>query len=289
MAEERGATVRWLDFDPDDCTLRLDQLDALIGARTRVVAVGLASNAVGTVNDVRLVAAAARAQGALTFVDAVHAAPHLPIDVVALDTDLLACSPYKFFGPHLGLLWGRREVLERLPAFRVRPAGEALPGKWETGTQNHEALAGLMGTFGYLEALGRAQGGARNEADRRTALRAAMEAIGRYERGLIGPLLEGLGSVPGCRVYGLTDASRFDERVPTVSFTVEGMHPREVARGLGERAINVWDGDYYAVEVTRRLGLEQSGGMVRIGLVHYNSLEEIARLVQALRDVVRAA
>jgi cysteine desulfurase family protein (TIGR01976 family) len=289
MAEERGATVRWLDFDPDDCTLRLDDLAEVINARTRVVAVGLASNAVGTVNDVSRIADAARAHGALLFVDAVHAAPHLPIDVGALGADLLACSPYKFFGPHLGLMWGRREVLERLPAFRVRPAGEELPGKWETGTQNHEALAGLLGTFGYLEALGRAHGGAGPEADRRAALRAAMQAIRGYERGLIGPLLEGLAGVPGCRVYGLTDASRFDERVPTVAFTIEGMHPRDVARRLGERGINVWDGDYYAVEAVRRLGLERSGGMVRAGLVHYNTAEEIERLVVALREITAAA
>ncbi|HEX6129928.1 MAG TPA: cysteine desulfurase-like protein [Candidatus Limnocylindria bacterium] len=285
MAEDRDATVRWLDFDPADCTLRLDLLDSVIGERTRIVAVGLASNAVGTINDVRRIADAARAHGALLFVDAVHAAPHMPIDVAALGADLLACSPYKFFGPHLGVLWGRRELLERLRAYRVRPAGEALPGKWETGTQNHEALAGLMGTFEYLAALGRAFGGARPSDPRRAALRAAMEAIRSHERGLIGPLLEGLEAVPGCRVFGLTDPGRVDERVPTVSFTLDGVHPREVARRLGERAINVWDGDYYAVEVVRRLGLEESGGMVRAGLVHYNTVDEIQRLATAVGEI----
>jgi selenocysteine lyase/cysteine desulfurase len=253
------------------------------------VAVGLASNAVGTINDVRRIAEVARSNGALLFVDAVHAAPHLPVDVGELGADLLACSPYKFFGPHLGLLWGRREVLERLPAFRVRPAGEELPGKWETGTQNHEALAGLMGTFAYLESLGRSYGGAGAGSDRREALRAAMLAIRRYERGLIGPLLDGLARVSGCRVYGLTDASRFDERVPTVAFTMEGVHPRDVARRLGELGINVWDGDYYAVEVVRRLGTERSGGMVRAGLVHYNTAEEVERLVVALREIAGQA
>jgi selenocysteine lyase/cysteine desulfurase len=183
------------------------------------------------------------------------------------------------------MLWGRRALLERLIAFRVRPAGEALPGKWETGTQSHESLAGLMGTYEYLADLGRAYGGASPADDRRTALRAAMDAIRAYERGLIGPLLEGLGSVAGCRVYGLTDAAHQDRRVPTVSFTVDGVHPRAVAEALGRRAINVWDGDYYAVELVERLGLAAEGGMVRAGLVHYNTLAEIERLVAALAEV----
>ena len=173
--------------------------------------------------------------------------------------------------------------------YRVRPAGEELPGKWETGTQNHEALAGLMGTFQYLAALGRAYVGAQSSDPRRVAFRAAMEAIRGYERGLIGPLLEGLEAIPGCRVHGLTDAARLDERVPTVAFTLEGVHPREVARRLGERAINVWDGDYYAVEVVRRLGLEGSGGMVRAGLVHYNTADEIHRLATAVDEIARGS
>jgi cysteine desulfurase family protein (TIGR01976 family) len=289
MSAERDATVRWIDIDPETCTLDLDALDSILGERTRVVALGLASNAVGTVNDVRRVADAAHAQGATVFVDAVHAAPHHPLDVAALDADLLVCSPYKFFGPHLGMLWGRRALLERLPAFRVRPAGEALPGKWETGTQSHESLAGLMGTYQYLAALGRAQGGASPADDEGTALRAAMDAIRAYERGLIGPLLEGLGSVRGCRVYGLTDAADHDRRVPTVSFTLEGVHPRAVAEALGRRGINVWDGDYYAVELVERLGLAAGGGMVRAGLVHYNTLAEVERLVTALAEIAEGA
>jgi cysteine desulfurase family protein (TIGR01976 family) len=287
MAEDRGATVRWIDVDPGTCTLDLDALDALVGARTRLVAVGLASNAVGTLNDVRRIADAARAHGALVFVDAVHAAPHLPIDVAALGADFLACSPYKFFGPHLGMLWGRRDLLERLVAYRVRPAGEALPGKWETGTQSHEALAGLMGTFDYLVRLGRAYGGASANDDRRMSLRAAMTAIRAYERELIGPLVDGLRSVSGCRVFGLTDAADRDRRVPTVAFTLEGQAPRVVAAALGRRGISVWDGDYYAVELVQRLGLAETGGMVRAGLVHYNTLEEVERLVVAVDEVAR--
>ena len=284
-AEDRGAVMRWIDIDEADCTLRYDQLEAAVGPRTRVVAVGLASNAVGTVNDVGRIAQIAHAAGALVFVDAVHGAPHLPIDVRSMQVDFLACSPYKFFAPHLGLLYGRREHLERLVAYRVRPAGDELPGKWETGTQNHEALAGLLGTFAYLEALGRAYGGATADADRRTSLRAAMGAIRERERGLIGPLLEGLSSVPGLDIRGITDPARLDERVPTVAFTLDGHTPRQVAEHLAQRAIATWDGDYYAYELIRRLGLAEAGGMVRVGLVHYNTGEEIDRLVDALREL----
>jgi cysteine desulfurase family protein (TIGR01976 family) len=285
VAEDRGAVVRWIDIDEADCTLRYDELEAAVGPRTRIVAVGLASNAVGTVNDVGRIAQIAHAAGALVFVDAVHGAPHLPIDVRSMQVDFLACSPYKFFAPHLGLLYGRREHLERLRAYRVRPAGDDLPGKWETGTQNHEALAGLLGTFAYLAALGRAYGGAAADADRRAALRAAMGAIREHERGLIGPLLEGLATVPGLQVRGITEPARLDERVPTVAFTLDGHPPRRVAEHLGERAIATWDGDYYAYELIRRLGLAGAGGMVRVGLVHYNTAEEIDRLVDALREL----
>jgi cysteine desulfurase family protein (TIGR01976 family) len=285
LAEDRGLEVRWVDIDVDDCTLQLDELERVMSDRTRVVAIGLASNAVGTINDVGLVIEMAHAHGAIAYVDAVHAAPHLPIDVSNLQADLLVCSPYKFFAPHLGMLYGRRELLERLRAYRVRPAGEALPGKYETGTQSHEALAGLLGTFGYLETLGRTHGGATAEDDRRTALHAAMSAIREYERGLIGPLLEGLHTVPGLTIHGIDDPRRVDERVPTVALSMEGHHPRRVAEHLAAYGINTWDGDYYAVEVVRRLGLEAAGGMLRVGLVHYNTLTEIDRLLDALQQV----
>lgn len=285
LADERDLRVRWLEVRPEDCTLDLSDLGSLVGERTRVVAVGLASNAVGTINDVRTIGEAAHAHGALLFVDAVHAGPHLPIDPRALGADLLACSPYKFFGPHLGVLYGRRGLLERLTAYRVRPAGDALPHKWETGTQPHELLAGLLGTYRYLESLGRAYGGAAHDADRQTAMRAAMDAIGTYERSLIGPLMDGLSALPGCTIYGITDPARFDERAPTLSFRLEGVAPERIAEHLGERAISVWHGDYYAVELIRALGLEAAGGMVRIGLVHYNTAAEVSRLMDALHEI----
>jgi cysteine desulfurase family protein (TIGR01976 family) len=286
IARDSGAVVRWIDIDEADCTLRYDLVEEVVGPRTRIVAVGLASNAVGTINDIGRITQIAHAAGALVYVDAVHAAPHLPIDVRSAQVDFLACSPYKFFGPHLGMLYGRREHLERLSAYRVRPAGEALPGKWETGTQNHEALAGLLGTFGYLEKLGRAYGGVAADADRRSAFRSAMAAIRQRERGLIGPLLDGLDSIRGLEVRGITARARLDERVPTVAFTLDGHTPREVAEHLGRRAIATWDGDYYAVELIRRLGLAESGGMLRVGLVHYNTEQEIDRLVEALEELV---
>ena len=286
VAEDRGATVRWAELAEDGATLDLDGLEALLSERTRVVAIGLASNALGTVTDVARVARSAHAVGAIVYVDAVHAAPHLPIDVVALDADLLACSPYKFFAPHLGMLYGRRDLLERLAAYRVRPAGAALPGKWETGTQNHEALAGLLGTLGYLERLGAAYGGLHGRDDRRGRLVAAMAAIRAHEGTLSVGTVERLLSVPGLRMHGLVNSDRADERVPTFSFTVEGHRPRAIAEHLAARAISVWDGDFYAWELVRALGLDTDGGLLRVGLVHYNTLTEVDRLVEALHELV---
>jgi cysteine desulfurase family protein (TIGR01976 family) len=285
LASDRGLLVRWLELAEDGATLDLESLDRVIGPRTKVVAVGLASNALGTVTDVGRVIEAAHAVGALAYVDAVHAAPHLPIDVAALRADFLVCSPYKFFAPHLGMLYGRADLLERLQAFRVRPAGAASPGKWETGTQNHEALAGLLGTFSYLEALGAAYGAVADRSDRRARLRAAMSAIHEHERGLSLGVLERLEGVPGLRVHGITDPSRVAERVPTFSFTLDGHAPRAIAEHLAGRAISTWDGDFYAWELVRALGLDGAGGLLRIGLVHYNTLDEVDRLVEALLEL----
>lgn len=286
VAKDRDATVRWVDVRLDDCTLDLDGLEAALGPRTRLVAVGLASNAVGTFNPIPGIVELAHAAGALTYVDAVHAAPHLPIDVTALGTDFLVCSAYKFFGPHLGVLYGRSELLERLAAYRVRPAGDHLPGKWETGTQNHEALAGLLGTFGYLAWLGRTYGGSGDAEPRREPLRLAMTAIRATERTLAQRLVAGLQAVPGLRIRGITDPARLDERAPTVAFTIAGHHPRAIAEHLGRCAINTWDGDYYAYELVRALGLDASGGMVRVGLAHYNTAVEVDRLIAALHELV---
>lgn len=292
-AADRGAAVRWLDFDPADCTWSVEQLRSLVCEKTKLVAVGWASNSVGTVNDVSGAAEAAHAAGALLYVDAVHFAPHGSIDVAAVGVDFLACSAYKFFGPHLGILWGRHALLERPFAYKVRPAGDAPPDRWETGTQSFEAIAGTLGALEYLAWVGRSFGGdaAPSLADRyegrRLALKSAMAAIHAYEETLSRVFLEALAVVPGLRIRGVTDPLRFDERAPTFSFTMEGHHPRDIAEKLGRRGFRVWDGNYYAVGVTERLGLEGKGGMVRVGAVHYNTPEEIRRLGAALREIVR--
>ena len=291
LQEERGVRVRWVGVHEEDCTLDMDGLERALGPRTRLVAVGLASNAVGTLNPVPRIVEMAHAAGALTYVDAVHAAPHVPLDVASLGTDFLVCSPYKFFGPHLGLLYGRRDVLEGLDAYKVRPATSELPGKWETGTPPGESLAGLLATFGYLEWLGAtfgpggSGGGSGAATTRRARLRAAMAVIGATERGLARRALTALGGVPGLRLRGIVDPNRLAERVPTFAFTLAGHSPREVATELGRRGIAVWDGDYYAYELIRALRLAESGGMVRVGFVHYNTAAEIDRLVEALAEI----
>ncbi len=291
IAEERRCVLRWVDFDVEDCTLRLEDFEAALSERTRLVAVGYASNAVGTINPVDQIVSLAHAAGALCFVDAVQYAPHGPIDVRSLECDFLVVSAYKFFGPHLGVLYGRRGHLERMPAYKVRPAPDRPPGKWETGTQNHEGIFGALGAFEYLEWLGETYGGeagrrASGAAGRRRRLTAAMQAVREYEGGLSRVAIEALSRIPGLRIWGISDPGMIDRRVPTVSFTLEGRRPRQVAEALGEKGIYVWDGNYYALAVTERLGLEESGGMVRVGMAHYNTLEEVGRLGEALQEVM---
>jgi cysteine desulfurase family protein (TIGR01976 family) len=280
---ERGAVVRSVDIRVEDCALDMEDLARQINRRTRLVAVGYASNAVGTINDVADVVRLAHAVGAMVFIDAVHYAPHGSVDVRALDCDFLACSPYKFFGPHAGVLYGKREHLARLRPYKVRPALEELPGRWETGTQNHEGLAGVRAAVDYLAELGRLCSPA--ATTRRAALVAAYEAIRRYERSLIQPLIAGLLEIPGLTFYGIRDAARFDRRTPTVAIRLAGHTPRELADFLGTRGIFTWDGNYYALNLTERLGVESTGGMLRIGLVHYNTAEEVEWLLTALREL----
>ncbi len=281
--EERGVVVRSVDIDPADCTLDMGQLEALLNPRTRLVAVGYASNAVGTINDVARVVRLAHGVGALAFVDAVHYAPHGPIDVRALDCDFLVCSVYKFFGPHLGALYGKRVHLERLRPYKLRVATDELPYRWETGTQNHEALAGAAAAVDYIADLGREADPAAR--DRRSAILAAYRAIGAYERALAERLIAGLLEIPGVRFYGIADPARMAERTPTVAIRMAGHSPQELARRLGERGIFTWDGNYYALDLSERLGVEESGGMLRIGLVHYNTAEEVERVLRELRAI----
>jgi cysteine desulfurase family protein (TIGR01976 family) len=282
---ERGVIVRTIEIDRADCTLDLEDFAAKLGPRTRVVAVGLASNAVGTINDVAAIARRAHEVGALVFVDAVHFAPHGPIDVQALDCDLLACSAYKFFGPHLGILYGKEELLDSLHAYKVRPAHD----RWETGTQNHEGIVGTAAALDYLADIGAASGAPFEDAfpgfgGRRLALKTAMAVIRAEEGALLRRLMEGLVGIPGLRIHGIADEARFDQRVPTVSFTLGGWPARRVAKELGRRGIFVWDGNMYAIELIERLRLADRG-LVRIGLVHYNTAQEVDRLLAALEEL----
>lgn len=292
VAQERECKVRWVDFSVEDCTLRIDQLESALTRRTRLVAVGYASNAVGTINPIRRIAELAHQVGALCYVDAVQFAPHGPIDVRDLGCDFLVFSAYKVFGPHVGALYGKREHLERLQAYKVRPAPDHPPGKFETGTQSLEGIAGLLGALEYLEELGSTFGAEHAERyagdfqGRGLELKKAMSCIRAYEMELTRSLILRLQAIRSLKIYGITDPLALDRRVPTVAFRIEGQHPRQVAEILAEAGIHVWDGNYYALAVTERLGLEQSGGMVRAGLVHYNTLDEIDRFGEALRQMV---
>jgi cysteine desulfurase family protein (TIGR01976 family) len=283
--EEIGVVVRQADIHIEDCTLDIADLRAKINARTRVVAVGYASNAVGTINPVAEIVRMAHAAGALAFIDAVHYAPHGAIDVNALDCDFLACSPYKFFGPHMGVMYGKRDHLLRLRAYKVRPQYDRLPDKWEVGTLMHESIAGVLAAVEYLVELGRKC--EPNTFLRRAAVLAAYRAIGEHERDIAAQMLEGFANIRGLKVYGIADAARLAERVPTFGVRLEGKSPLECATFLGERGIFTWDGNYFAINVTERLGVEASGGLLRIGAVHYNTPAEIERMLAALEELSR--
>lgn len=281
--EERGAVVRLVDITLKDCTLDMHDLTRLLTPRTRLVAIPYASNAVGTVTDVSEIVRQAHTAGALVYVDAVHYAPHGPIDVRRLDCDFLVCSAYKFFGPHLGILYGKRAHLNRLRPYKVRPAPDASPDRWETGTQNHEGLAGVAVTVEYLADLGRRLDG--HVTGRRAALLMAIQAIQRYERSLAERLIGGLLELPGLTLYGITDPARFHQRVPTVALRLAGHTPQQAAAYLADRGMFAWAGNFYALHLTERLGVESSGGLLRLGLVHYNTIAEVERVVAVLQDL----
>ncbi len=285
--EERGAKVRTADIKTADCTLDMFDLQAKIRRSTRLMAVGWAANAVGTINDVQEAIRLARAVGAVTFVDAVHYAPHGLIDVQAIDTDFLACSSYKFFGPHQGILYGKREQLLRLRPYKLRVCSEKLPDRWETGTQNHECMAGVTAAIDYIADVGRHHSSEIHT--RREAIVAAYEVFQQHERELAQQLIRGLLDIPGLTFYGITDSAKFDQRTPTVAIRMEGYTPRDLAMRLGEHGIFTWDGNYYAINLAERLGVQQSGGMLRIGLAHYNTAEEVDRLLSELRSLAGKA
>lgn len=280
-AEDRGVTVRWLDFNPEDCTLRLDTLPDLLTEKTRLLAITYASNAVGSISDVARAVKMAHDAGALVYVDSVHYAPHGLIDVQAIDCDFLACSVYKFFGPHTGVLYGKFDLLEDLNAYKVRPASNHTPSKWETGTQSFESLAGVTAAITYLATIGGAEGSRREQLER------AMQRTKQYEMILSEQFLRGVTAVPGLHVYGITDVERLDERTPTFAVSVAGFSPAQVAEYLGNEGIFVWHGHYYAIEVMGGLGLLDKGGLVRIGFAHYNTPGEVERLLRTLQEMVK--
>jgi cysteine desulfurase family protein (TIGR01976 family) len=294
--QERGVVIRMVDVHPENVTLDMEDMRAKIGERTKLVAVGYASNAVGTINDVATIIRWAHEAGALAWIDAVQFAPHGPIDVQALDADFLVCSSYKFFGPHLGILYGKAEHLERFPAYKVRPSSNDIPERWETGTLNHEGLAGLVGVIDYLAMLGREQSshyqhafrsgdGGRVYSGRQLELKVAMQAVMDYERGLSAQLLSGLREIKGIQVYGITNPQDFTWRVPTITCNIEGHSPQELAKYLAEAGIFAWNGNYYALGIMERLGLEEHGGALRLGMAHYNTPEEIDRVLGCLEEV----
>jgi cysteine desulfurase family protein (TIGR01976 family) len=300
MAEDRGVTVRWAEIHDADCTLDMTDLASKINSHTKLVAAGYASNAVGTINPVREIVRLAHAARALAYIDAVHYGPHGLIDVAALDCDFLVCSTYKFFGPHMGVLFGKREHLQRLRPYKVRPNTNAIPNCWEWGTMNHECIAGVTACVEYIADLGRNQGAcgdgrparpssaARSAANttRCAAIAAAYAAIHEHERALLERMMTGLKDIPGLKIYGITDPARFDERCATFAVRIENHTPLELSTKLGERGFFTWDGNYYALNLTEHLDVEKSGGFLRIGLVHYNTIDEVDRLLAALREIV---
>ena len=281
-AADAGVTVREVPIN-DDTTFNLDAFGDLLNKRTKLVAIGGASNASGTINPIQKVCEMAKSVGALSFVDAVHFAPHKSIDVKAIGCDMLACSAYKFFGPHVGILWGRRDILEKLTAYKVRPADDALPSKWMTGTQNHACIAGTLAAIDYLADRG-TPAHKTHDTSRRDALTSAMSRIGQHESALTSQLLAGINQIDGYRVWGINEPSRLDERMPTVSITHKSLSPLTLATKLGERGCFVWHGNYYALPLTTALGVEPDG-MVRIGMVHYNTAPEIERLLNLLDEL----
>ncbi len=290
IARDYDLVVRWVDINTEDCTLDLNTLEAALTDKTKIVATVHASNAVGSINPVKQIAEMAHAAGAYHVVDAVQSAPHIPIDVQAIGCDFLLCSAYKFFGPHIGILWGKYDLMASLPVYKVRPSKDKPPHRWETGTGSFETIAAVGAAIEYFASIGQLYGEPYqprfpNLSGRKLDLKTAMTVLGEYERELAAHLIKVLGNLNGAKIYGITEPSRLVERVPTVVFTLEGHTPDEIATHLSNQEIYVWSGDYYAVEIMNRLN-QAENGMVRVGLAHYNTHEEINRLEIALNQMV---
>lgn len=275
VAEDLGLTVRWMDFDTETFEFEEDALSRVLSGKTRLLAMGMASNCTGTVNDVKRFAREAREAGAIVYLDAVQYAPHYAIDVAELGADFVVSSAYKWFGPHQGILWGREALLRETFGYKVRPAGEELPHKFETGTLSHEGMAGTLGAIEYLEQFGEGETRARRIAS-------AWQALADYEQALTLRLIEGLREFKGLTIRGITSANAMHRRVPTVSFTLDGHHPQEMAKAFARENIFVWSGHNYAIEPISRMGLMEKGGVLRVGLAHYNTEAEVDALLASL-------
>ena len=283
-AQERGITVRWLPFNRESWRIEPEDLVALLSSKTRLLALNYASNMTGSINPVETLIRHAKQAGALVYVDAVQFTPHGPVDVRALGCDFLACSSYKFFGPHLGILWGRPELLAELFPYAVRCASRSLPARHEIGTPQTELIAGLEAAVQHFEWLGTATGGT---GDRRSLILAAYRAMLAYELPLMTRLIDGLRSLPGVSVRGIADPARFSSRVPTVSFTHSLHRSGSLAEALGKRKFCVWSGHNYAYEAAQWLGLDADDGVLRIGLAHYNTIAEVTGVLQAIEELIK--
>jgi cysteine desulfurase family protein (TIGR01976 family) len=293
VAEDKGCNLIWVDLDVENGTLDQNDFARALERKPKIAAFGYASNLLGTVNPVKNMIKMAHDAGALVYIDAVQYAPHGPIDVQDLDCDFLVCSSYKFFGPHAGALYGKYDLLNELKAYKVRPASNELPYKFETGTQNHEGIAGVLGALEYFEWLASEFGGEYESvwkeagfSGRRLEYKKAMSAMRAYESELSKALIGVVESISGTHIYGVTDLDRLEERVPTVSFTAEGKNPEEMADAIGKQGFYVWNGHNYALAIVERLGLLDAGGMIRVGPVHYNTIDEIERFGEVLKKVV---
>ena len=292
IAEDKGCNLIWVDMDVEEGTLDLDDFAKALEKKPKIAAFGYASNLLGTINPVKKLTKMAKEAGALVYIDAVQYAPHGPIDVQDLNCDFLICSSYKFFGPHAGALYGRYDLLNELKAYKVRPASDALPYKFETGTQNHEGIAGVLGALEYFEWIGSEFGSEHAQnwreagfSGRRLLYKQAMSAIRDYEFELSRALIGVVESVPGARIYGVTDRNRLAERVPTVSFRLEEKAPAQLADAIGKQGVYVWNGHNYALAIVERMGLLEAGGMIRVGPVHYNTINEIEKFGEILKQV----
>ena len=292
LAKDYGVEVRWIPVKTPDCNLDMNALDALVDSRTKLIAGGFASNAVGSVNDVSKMCSVAREIGALSFVDAVHYAPHAILDVIEVGCDFMACSPYKFFGPHSGLLYGRKDIMKRLRAFKIRPSSDELPSaanfelsRWELGTQNFEALAGVEACIDYVGSIGERFGGSSGASTRRERLVSAWSLVEEHERDLKIQFLRGATSVPGLCVYGIDDIDRIDERTATFAVSVDGFEPDHLVTKLCERGIFCTSGNHYCTFWEKSLGLSNDDGAARLGFLHYNTIEEVDRALEALESV----